>query len=148
MSENEWSITDDALAAVAAYGDGHPYHVAATFLASLDEPETLALLVTPESRAAWGDFAVVREALRREEWGLASHAHTASDAADVAYTRVVANVPEVYRAENDHEVRLVGVFTHVWRPEAGFWMIHELGEPLPSVRVPRSFPGTAPSVAP
>jgi hypothetical protein len=148
MDEYGWSTTDDALAAVVAYHDGHPIQVASTFLSSLDEPETLALLVTPESREAWGDFEAFRGALSREEWGLASFAHAASDAIDVAYTRVVANVSEVYFSDLTRQVRLVGVFTHVWRPEAGFWMIHEFGEPLPSARVPRSSPGIAPSVSP
>ncbi|MFE6254560.1 hypothetical protein [Agromyces sp. NPDC057865] len=63
MSDERWTIEDDAAAAIAAYGIDHPMTTALAFWQGINDlpthREALGALVTPESRSAWGDFSEI-----------------------------------------------------------------------------------------
>lgn len=144
---DEWSIDDDAAAAIAGQGFDHPMSAARAFMAGVSDLDNyrhlLPAVVTPESMVAWGDFTEVAARLDEiGDWGLGSLANPAPGARDVAYAKVVAGVRDTYRVETPEVA--TEVITLVWRPEVGHWLVHGFGAALLPEEVPRSSPNVAP----
>lgn len=148
MTHSAWSASDDAQAAVAGYGPEEPLFTALAFLQGIGarlSPEEMSVTVTPESLAAWGDFSTVHEALEAiGDWGMGSYPEPAPTASDVAYVKLLPNVPEAYQQQGTAAVTVAAWITLVWRPEIGFWLVHALGNALNPAEIPRTSPGVAP----
>jgi len=148
MTDSTWSAADDAHAAISGYGPEEPLLTAFTFLQGIDNRlsrDEMSATVTPESIDAWGDFSVIRDALAEiGDWGVGSYPEPAPTASDVAYVKILANVPEVYQQQETASVAIAAWITLVWRPEAGIWLVHAFGNALDPTDVPRSSPGVAP----
>lgn len=131
----------------------HPLAVAAAFATGVEDPvhyrAGLLALTTPESHAAWGDFARVADLLVNH--GLATGVIQALDeigerTPDVVYVRFVdmAGMGD-FSYVADGEVLLdAQVLSMVWRPEFDSWLIHSIGDYLRPEELPRSSPGTGP----
>lgn len=148
MTDSNWTPADDAQAAISGYGPEEPLLTALAFLEGLGRelpPEELAVTVTPESLDSWGNFSSAKAALDAiGEWGLGSYPEPAQGAADVAYVKLLADVPEAYQATGDVPVTVAAWITLIWRPEHGFWLVHGLGDAIDPARLPRTSPGVAP----
>lgn len=150
MSDMEWGPDDEAQAAVAGYGPDEPFFTVQAFVSGLHDDSTpsevLRSAVTPESVEAWGDFSGVREYLKSlGDWGVGSYPAPAAGAPDVAYVKVLRDVPQTYRQTTDEMLLVPAVLTLVWRPEVGFWLVHSIGEPADPSVLTRTSPGVAPS---
>lgn len=150
MSDDEWTVEDDAAVAVAGLGPENPMFGVFAFMSGLSDLEVhrdaMRSVVTPESKDRWGDFAEFAAILESAKpWGLGSMANPSVDAPDVAYAKILPGVTETYQNADYIVTPFVGVFTLVWRPEAGFWMIHHFGDYVAPEFVPRTSPGVAPT---
>jgi hypothetical protein len=125
-----WFAPDvEAAAAAAPPSLADPVSVGWLFLDALTDPLTkrdaLELLVTPESREMWGDFAEAAATLMHmEAWGASSIAVQAMNAPDVRYVKVIAGVTQQHQLVCDSSAIYSVVLTLVWRPEHGRWMVH------------------------
>ena len=135
---------------LAERGLTYPATVAGMFFSALQDREVhldaLGNIVTPESRRAWGDFSQVAQLFGGyADPGTEVRGFLAEGAPDVAYVGIIEGVADPDISADDVVVP-VGVFTLVWRPEAGMWLIHSFGDPIPAEFLPRSSPGDAPAL--
>ncbi len=153
ISPDGWSRADDLAFRIEVAGSRHPLRAAMRFIAALVRADpidtrTLKAIVTPESRAGWGDFSGVRRLIDGiEAPGFASHIpHTAPEDADVAQVFIVSGVTAVTDLEPGDYVDAKAVMTLVWRPEVDGWLVHGLGAAIaPESLMPvRTSPGNAP----
>src|SRR3954447_19503680 len=126
--DREWLIVRAASGEPETFAD--PLTTSLAFLNALQHlgegGETLLeRIVTPESRADWGDFQDTAADLERlGQWGVGSQPKRAVSAIDVAYTALLPEVPNTPRSTTDPRAPTVAVITSVWRPERGLWMVH------------------------
>jgi hypothetical protein len=149
MSDNHWTVEDDAAAAGAGRDETHPAFVALTFMSMITDltqwQHHLPAIVTPESLDSWGDFTEIRDVLERiPERGLGSGATPATDAPDVAYVKIMRDVPHTFLLQAG-ELQVEELITLVWRPEVGRWLVHSVGAATLPEDAPRTSPGGAPS---
>ncbi|WP_448059973.1 hypothetical protein [Cellulomonas hominis] len=148
----EWrrfTSSEEAEAALPEVAFDDPASVALLFVKALFDPETNAValdyLVTPESRAAWGDFTEAAQMLAEiEDAGFGSNINRAHDAPDVGYLKILRGVSQSYQVTDGQLVMAAAVVTVVWRPEYERWMVHSIGDYLKPEDVPRTSPGSAP----
>lgn len=121
----------------------NPSHVGMGFAISLDdptmEPRDLALFVTPESLAAWGDFSSARDLyLSIEDPAFASGGQRATNDDDVHYVAIMRGVKEGYQNTGGEAlVDAAAILTLVWRPSFGRWMVHAIGDYVHPSEIPR-----------
>lgn len=110
---------------------GHAFHAAVT---REDGQQITALhqLVTPESLAAWGDFAEARKLLH--DTGMTSRADEPGPG--VAYVKFVSDTGEGYTAVGPVAMMVRAAATLQFRPELGGWRVHALGGALPPEELP------------
>ena len=152
-SPDDWSPADDLAFRIEVAGSRHPLRAATKFIAALalaDPIDTGALeaIVTPESRATWGDFTAVRRLIDGiEAPGFASHIpRSTPEDADVAQVFIVTGVTAVTNLEPGDYVDATAVMTLVWRPEVDSWLVHAVGAPVAPDQLghARTAPGSAP----
>ena len=117
-----------------------PGEVGRMFCQALRHPSenatALRWLVTPESLDLWADFqheANILDSLG--DYGITADAKPAfGDDPDVAYSRLVKDVPEDFQATG----AIIGswVITLVWRADYGRWMVHHFGDYVLPENVP------------
>lgn len=151
MSDDEWSETDEAMVMFESLSDDHPVRRAQMFfIALLDDSygaEYLEQFVTPEVRKDWGDFSAARSSLRAlDRPGIGSIANEAHGAPDVVYVKLLEHVDSGYIIPESSLIEVAGIFTMVWRPEHGAWLIHRFGDYSLPENLPRTSPGDAPPV--
>lgn len=141
----EWrEFHDDATAAehVPQFDLTDPASVAFVFFSLITDPsaedvELLRSLTTPESHPAWGDFAqFIADFSTIPDSGIGNMPTPAIGDSKVVYAKVFSQVEQSYQALEEQVVMTPGVFTLVWRPEFGRWLIHGFGEPIPPELVP------------
>lgn len=151
MKDEEWTESDDAAVVFEGLGEDHPVRRASLFIAALLDgragPDLLEQFVTPEVRDDWGDFSAAREGFQAlDRYGIGSIANEAYGAPDVVYVKVLEHVDKGYMIPDGTVFEIAGVFTMVWRPEFGAWLIHRFGDYALPENLPRSSPGVAPPV--
>jgi hypothetical protein len=117
----------------------NPVAVAGAFLSFLSEPggpnaENLALVVTPESLPAWGDFTATAEMLRG--CGMMSRSKPSDDPAVVYVGYPTDHDGQLYQVQSEMVIPVRAVATLVWRPELESWRVHSVGEYLRPEQVP------------
>ena len=157
--DERWTALDDEHLTIEQIGLRHPLTTAMAFVAGLrgevETPGGLASLVTPESRAHWGNFDAARELYASiEHPGFGSRVNRPEGAPDVGYFKILAGVEEAWETSTPTPVMAAAVITLVWRPEAGeefpsgpgVWLVHGIGEPLKPEELAhvRTSPGDAP----
>jgi hypothetical protein len=150
MSDEQWTVSDDAAFDLATKGQHHPSFSAMAFMSVMADPEDHAValhsVVTPESIPAWGDFSETAAMLKEiGDWGVGSVPTAAEGAPDVAYVKILRDVTETYQQQDDALIEVPAVITLIWRPEVGFWLVHGIGLPIPPADLPRTSPGIAPT---
>jgi hypothetical protein len=150
MSDERWTVGDDAAFDLATKGQHHPSFSAMAFMSVMANPEdhadALHSVVTPESIPAWGDFSETAAMLKEiVNWGVGSVPTAAEGAPDVAYVKILRDVTETYQQQGDALVEVPAVLTLIWRPEVGLWLVHGIGLPIPPADLPRTSPGVAPT---
>ncbi|MDA4893289.1 hypothetical protein [Microbacterium resistens] len=148
---DEWTQRDEAEFYFTALEASHPVKRASVFFMMVlrgdFDADVVGSFVTPESRPAWGDFSAARGSFESiGSPGIGSHARPAEGAPDVVYVKVLDSVHEAHLVTTPTPVVVPGVFTMIWRPEVGAWLIHSFGDYLLPEVVPRTSPGSAPSV--
>jgi hypothetical protein len=141
--EQEFVIADEdaAVADMGEVGLDNPVSVGAAFLTAVTHKRgpivgfLLDVIVTPESRHAWGDFAEVAEDLRG--CGMTSRANPAVSDEDVVYVKYVSDPGVTLRATTDVVMNVRAVATLVRRPGLGGWRVHAVGDYLRPEEVPR-----------
>lgn len=99
----------------------------------------LLSLTTPESHAAWGDFAEAARAYSEiPDPGFGSRANLAVGAPDVAYFKIISGVDRPYQVLDDQPLNAAAIVTLVWRPEWQQWLVHAMGLSLAPEDVPRT----------
>lgn len=122
-----------------------PFRIALLFLSCLagsnEDPElqdALRLLVTPESRAGFGDFRSARERLASiDRWAVGDCPVPAFQDPEVVYVKLLSGVVVSFRVESEQLVLAAAVITLVWRSQPQRWMVHAFGPPEPPSQVPR-----------
>jgi hypothetical protein len=109
------------------------------FSALLDQDiESLELLVTPESRPAWGNFGVAIALLHAlDNPGMMQEGIRAQRDPDVCYMRVLRGVQRSHEVTDYVRLDDPLLMTLVWRPEFGRWMVHHFGDAVEPSSVPR-----------
>lgn len=149
MSEQDVAAIADRDFSDLDAAQANPFAMAMTFIQGLqDRTEFLPALeavTTPESRAAWGDFAEAAAALDSiEDWGIGSMPSRAEGASDVAYAVVLRSVGQGFQSLDEQVVDAAAIITLVWRPEFGRWLVHAFGHYVSPDELPRSSPNVAP----
>ncbi|NLP85442.1 hypothetical protein HF576_16465 [Microbacterium sp. CFH 90308] len=147
MGNESWDDADDARVVFETTPMGHPTRVATEFFANLiggnlHEVE-LRAFITPESWAGWGDFEWIRSRLTEADRPVISSGIEIA-APDVVYVPVLKGYDGPGYVQPGEKVDVVGVFTMVWRPDAGGWLAFGFGYPASLSDIPRTSPGVAP----
>lgn len=135
----------------SALGADHPVKIAtAVFMAIKDgsfSAPAVSQFFTPESLADWGDFSTAQARFASiDSPGIGTTANPAVGAPDVVYVKILPGAEEAWETDKTTPVVADGVFTFVWRPELGGWKIHRYGEYALPEHLPRTSPGSAPSL--
>lgn len=149
MTDETWTDADDALRRSASVHPDSPSYSARVFANALRSPiknsGLLAWLVTPESRASWGNFEKAATLLRSiKNPGIGSNATPAFDAPDVAYVKIMADVTEAFTLDEPSFGTESAIVSLVWRPEHGRWLVHGFGAYSKPTELTRTSPGSAP----
>lgn len=135
MAEDWRRIVDDdeAAAAMPEPGLDNPVSVAALLLQGLADPQeysnALHNLTTPESWPQWGDFGAAADSVAKlGSWSIGTVAEPAVGDPAVCYVKVLRDVDESYQVLREHIVNVAAVVTLVWRPDAGAWLVHAIGD--------------------
>ena len=121
---------DEALADVFAHNHpGGPWIAAAAFHEVLAgdrsiRADALRGMVTPESLACWGDFSAARELLA----DTAMTSRASSPAPGVAYVKFVSDPGHALIADGPTMIMVRAIATLQYRPNAGRWLVHALGD--------------------
>lgn len=133
--------TSAALAALGPDVPSNPVAVGKRFLDAVTDhagPQVHVLreLVTPESRATWGDFR--RTAQQLAGCGMTSKAEPAAGTDQIVYVRYVSSPDYSLRSEGEVPIMARAIGTMVYRPDLGGWKVHSVGtERIPPERIPR-----------
>lgn len=109
--------------------------VARLFCEALMDPghfrNTLESLVTPGSRAHWGDFsAAARELQQVPVWDVAAVAEPAEEDPEVAYVGIFPTAAAGTTPGSSRPADGATVVTLVWRDQLGAWLVHAFGQPV------------------
>jgi hypothetical protein len=144
----DWTTADPTLYQPPAT-TRDPSYVARAFLEGvlgLEESTThLDPLVTPRSRAAWGDFRRAQRHLQLLPGVALSSKHSRpAGARDVAYVSLFVGVETGYVVPAGTPMLPEAVVTLVWHNDVDSWLVHAAGDAVPPEVLERHSIGQAP----
>lgn len=122
------------------YFEEDPQKIGYMFFRALlhKDVEELEVLVTPESRPAWGGFDVAVGLFHSlENPGMVREASRSKRDPNVCYMRIARGVQRSHDITAYTPLDNPLIVTLVWRPEYGRWMVHHLGDPAEPSSIPR-----------